>query len=171
MPVEAIRKCYKIYGALFIISVFSTVWFLGRLVIETVIVFGCANIVLLILLIKQKKLLKDAELIWDNLILMVPLAVVSTENGIERRVAEQTVFSVFGILIGNKIYKWGTDGINGVRLSSVVIEKAHMQLTFGDDTKTMWVRLLHGMVDEQEVFEVKERLWRETGLTARVSGW
>lgn len=102
---------------------------------------------------------------------MVPLAVVSTENGIERRVAEQTVFSVFGILIGNKIYKWGTDGINGVRLSSVVIEKAHMQLTFGDDTKTMWVRLLHGMVDEQEVFEVKERLWRETGLTARVSGW
>lgn len=52
---EAIRKCYKIYGALFIISVFSTVWFLGRLVIETVIVFGCANIVLLILLIKQKK--------------------------------------------------------------------------------------------------------------------
>jgi len=117
MPVEAIRKCYKIYGALFIISVFSTVWFLGRLVIETVIVFGCANIVLLILLIKQKKLLKDAELIWDNPILMVPLAVVSTENGIERRVAEQTVFSVFGILIGNKIYKWGTDGINGVRLS------------------------------------------------------
>jgi hypothetical protein len=111
------------------------------------------------------------ELIWDNPILMVPLAVVSTENGIERRVAEQTVFSVFGILIGNKIYKWGTDGINGVRLSSVVIEKAHMQLTFGDDTKTMWVRLLHGMVDEQEVFEVKERLWRETGLTARVSGW
>ena len=168
---EAFRQWYKIYGALFIISVFSTVWFLGRFVIETTIVFGCANIVLLILLIKQKKLLKDAELIWVNPILTVPLAVISTENGQERSVAEQTVLSGFGILLGNKIYKWGTDGINGVRLSSVVIEKAHMQLTFGDGTKTVRVRLLHGMVDEQEVFEVKERLWRETGVTAKVSGW
>lgn len=168
---EAMRKWYKIYGALFIISVFSTVWFFGRLVIETASVFGCANIVLLILLIKQKKLLKDAELIWDNPILMVPFTVVSAENSQKKSVAEQTVVSVFGILMGNKIYKWGIDGINGVRLSSVVIEKAHMQLTFGDSTKTMWVRLLHGMVDKQEVFEVKERLWRETGVTAKVSGW
>lgn len=168
---EAMRKWYKIYGALLIISVFPTVWFFGRLVIETASVFGCANIVLLILLIKQKKLLKDAELIWDNPILMVPFTVVSTENSQKGSVAEQTVVSVFGILMGNKIYKWGIDGINGVRLSSVVIEKAHMQLTFGDGTKTMWVRLLHGMVDKQEVFEVKERLWRETGVTAKVSGW
>lgn len=171
MQVETFRKWYKIYGLLLIISVFSTVWFLGRFVIEIAIVFGCADIVLLILFIKQKKLLKDAELIWDNPILIVPLAVVSTENGQERGVAEQTALSVFGILIGNKIYKWGTDGINGVRLSSVVIEKTHMQLTFGDSTETVRIRLLHGMVDKQEVFAVKERLWRETGVTARVSGW
>jgi SPP1 family predicted phage head-tail adaptor len=104
------------------------------------------NYILLILLIKEKKLLKDAELIWDNPILMVPLAVVSTENGQKRRVNEQTVLSVFGILLGNTIYKWGTDGIKGVRLSWVTIEKAHMQLTFGDGTKTVRIRLLHGML-------------------------
>jgi hypothetical protein len=169
--VEAIRKCYKIYGALFIISVFSTVWFFRRFMLEMAIVFGCANIVLLILLIKQNRLLKDAGLIWDNCILVVPSAVISTENGKERSVAEQTMVSVFGILMGNKIYKWGSDGVHGIRLSSVVIEKSHIRLTFGDGTKTMWVRLLHGMVDEQEVFEVKERLWRETGVTAKVSDW
>lgn len=168
---EAIRKWRKIYVVLLIISVFSTVWFFRRFMLEMAIVFGCANIVLLILLIKQNQLLKDAGLIWDNCILVVPSAVISTENGKERSVAEQTVVSVFGILMGNKIYKWGSDGVHGVRLSSVVIEKAHIRLTFGDGTKTMWVRLLHGMVDEQEVFEVKERLWRETGVTAKVSDW
>ena len=168
---EAIRKWHKIYVILLIISVFITVWFFKRCMLEMAIVFGCANIVLLILLIKQNQSLKGAELIRDNCILVVPSVVISTKNGKERSVAEQTVVSVFGILMGNKIYKWGSDGVHGVRLSSVVIEKAHIRLTFGDEAKTMWVRLLHGMVDEQEVFEVKERLWRETGVTAKVSGW
>ncbi|MGI6685760.1 MAG: hypothetical protein ACOX47_09890 [Bacillota bacterium] len=168
---EAIRKWQKIYVILLIISVFSTVWFFRRFMLEMAIVFGCANIVLLILLIKQNQLLKDAELIRDNCILMVSSGVISTENGEERSVAEQTVVSVFGIVMGNKIYKWGSDGVHGVRLSSVVIEKAHIRLTFGDGTKTMWVRLLHGLVDEQEIFEVKERLWQETGVTAEVNGW
>jgi hypothetical protein len=113
--------------------------------------FWMCNYILLILLIKEKKLLKDAELIWDNPILMVPLAVVSTENGQKRRVNEQTVLSVFGILLGNTIYKWGTDGIKGVRLSWVTIEKAHMQLTFGDGTKTVRIRLLHGMLLAVEI--------------------
>jgi hypothetical protein len=101
---------------------------------------------------------------------MVSSAVISTETA-KKECAEQTVVSVFGILMGNKVYKWGSDGVHGVRLSSVIIEKAHIYLTFGDGTKTMLVRLLHGMLDEQEVFEVKERLWRETGVTAKVSGW
>jgi hypothetical protein len=47
----------------------------------------------------------------------------------------------------------------------------YIQLTFGDGTKTMWVRLLNGLVDEQEVLEVKETLWREAGVTVKVSGW
>lgn len=168
---EAIRKWQKIYFILLIISVFFTVWFIRGFMLEIAIIFVCTNLVLLILLIKQNRLLKDAELIWDNCVLMVSSAVISTENGKERSVAEQTVVSVFGILMGNKVYKWGSDGVHGVRLSSVVIEKAHIYLTFGDGTKTMLVRLLHGMLDEQEVFEVKERLWRETGVTAKVSGW
>jgi hypothetical protein len=30
---------------------------------------------------------------------------------------------------------------------------------------------MHGMADEQAVMDVKERLWRETGVTAIISGW
>ncbi|MGI6490947.1 MAG: hypothetical protein ACOX0T_00790 [Pelotomaculum sp.] len=168
---EAIRKWHKIYFVLLIISVFLAVLFYRSSMLEITIVFGCVNIALLILLIKQNRLLKDAELIWDNCILAVPYAIISTEKGKERSVAEQTVVSVFGILMGNKIYKWGTDGLYGVRLSSVVIEKAYIQLTFGDETMTMWVRLLHGLVDKQEVLEIKDRLWREIGVTAKVTGW
>ncbi len=168
---ESIRKWQKIYVLLLIIAVFLTGWFLIKFMLEMAIVFGFVSITLLILLIKQNYLLKEAELIWDNSILVVSSALITTENGKERSVAEQTVVSVFGILMGNRIYKWGSDGVHGVRLSSVIIEKAHIRLTFGDSSKTMWVRLLHGMVDEQEVFRVKERLWRETGIAAKISGW
>lgn len=168
---EAIRKWRKIYVLLLIVSVFSTVFFYRKLMAEMAIVFGCVNIVLLILLIKQNQLLKDAELILDNCLLVVSSAVISTENGQERSVVEETVVSVFGILLGNKIYKWGSDGVHGVRLSSVAIEKVHIRLTFGDSTKTMGVRLLHGLVNEQEVLEVKEKLWRENGVIAKVTGW
>ena len=57
-----------------------------------------------------------------------------------------------------------------VRLSSVVIEKAHLA-DLRRRSQDHVGALLHGMMDEQEVFEVKERLWRETGVTAKVSGW
>jgi len=171
MSVKAIRKWSNIYALLFIISMLITVLLFRRSMFEISIVFGCAAIVLLILLIKQNQLLKSAELIRDNCILVVPSAVITTEDGKERSVAEHTVVSVFGILMGSKLYKWGCDGVHGVRLYSVIIEKAYICLTFGDSTESTRVCLLHGLVDEQEVLEVKEKLWRETAVTAKVSGW
>lgn len=168
---EVIRKRSNTYALLLIFSTLATVLHIRMSMFELSIVFGCADIVLLILLIKQNQVLKYAELIRDNCILVVPSAVITTEDGKERSVAEHTVVSIFGILMGSKLYKWGCDGVHGVRLCSVIIEKAYIRLTFGDSTVSMRVRLLHGLVDEQEVFEVKEKLWRETGVTAKVSGW
>ena len=74
-------------------------------------------------------------------------------------------------MIGSKIYKWGRTGVDGVRLNTVDIDRTRIYLTFGDGTKTIRIELLHGMADEQAMKEVKERLWRETGVKAIISGW
>ena len=116
-------------------------------------------------------MLHDANLIWDNRILVVPSVVVSISGGNEETDACETVVSTFGILIGSKIYKWGCDGVRGVRLNAIEINRTRIYLTFGDGVETIRVELLHGMVDEQAVMEVKQKLWRETGAESVVSGW
>jgi hypothetical protein len=46
-----------------------------------------------------------------------------------------------------------------------------MYLTFGDVAQTMRVELLHGIAEQQTVLEVAQKLWKETGVTASISGW
>jgi len=162
------RNCYAVF---FAIGVFLTAWFVVKLMTEMAFVFGAASIVLLMLLVRQICLVYEASLIWDNRILAVPSAVISISGGKGEQDAEETVVSTFGILIGSKIYKWGCDGVRGVRLNAIEIDMARIYLTFGDKGKTMRVELLHGMTDEQEVMDVKQRLWRETGVTAIINGW
>ena len=123
------------------------------------------------LLIRQSRLLYDASLIRDNSILAVPSAVIFILGSKEKKEVEETVVSTFGLQIGSKIYKWGRTGVDGVRLNTVDIDRTRIYLTFGDRTETMRIELLHGMADEQAVMEVKQRLWRETGVTTTISGW
>lgn len=59
----------------------------------------------------------------------------------------------------------------GVRLRTIEIDRARIYLTFGDGGETMRVELLHGITDEQAVMDVKQKLWRETGVTAVIHGW
>jgi hypothetical protein len=84
---------------------------------------------------------------------------------------EETVVSTFGILIGSEIYRWGLDGVHGVRLSAVQIDKERMYLIFGDAAQTMRVELLHGMTQKQAVLDAAQKLLRETGVTADITGW
>ncbi|MPM93461.1 hypothetical protein SDC9_140598 [bioreactor metagenome] len=79
--------------------------------------------------------------------------------------------STFGILIGSEIYRWGLDGVHGVRLSAVQIDKERMYLIFGDKDQTMRVELLHGMPHKQTVVEAAQKLWHETGVRAEISDW
>ena len=79
--------------------------------------------------------------------------------------------STFGILIGSKIYRWGLDGVYGVRLYAVKIDQERMYLTFGDAAQTMRVELLHGMTQKQAVLDAAQKLWYETGVTADITGW
>ena len=79
--------------------------------------------------------------------------------------------STFGMIIGSRIYRWGLDGVHGVRLSAVQIDKERMYLIFGDKDHTMRVELLHGMLHKQTVVEAAKKLWHETGIRAEISDW
>ena len=84
---------------------------------------------------------------------------------------EETVVSTFGILIGSQIYRWGLDGIHGVRLQTALIDKGRMFLIFGDMDHTIRVELLHGLSQKQSVLDVAQKLFRETGVMAEITGW
>jgi len=85
--------------------------------------------------------------------------------------AEETLVSTFGLLIGDKIYKWGRDGIHGTQLTDIIIDRTKIYLTFGDDSGTMQIELLHGMACKQEVLDVLLKMWHETGLAATLYDW
>ncbi len=171
MQMKAIRKRRNCYAALFAIGVFLATWFAVKLMIVKAIVFAVISLASLVLLIRHNRLVVDASLIWDNRILVVPSAALYLPGGKGKKDVEETIVSTFGVLIGNKIYKWGSDGVHGVQLCAIKIDRAWIHLTFGDGAKTMRVELLHGLVDEQMVLAVKHKLWRETGVVAMISGW
>ena len=96
---------------------------------------------------------------------------VSTKTCHNKKNLEGTVVSTFGLLLRNKVYKWGCDGINGVRLHMVKIDKEHIRLTFGANNKKLSVELLHGMTDAQRIMETKRMIWHETGVEVELSGF
>ena len=171
MQVKVIRKQRNFYALFFALSTFPAVW-LGIIAkTEAVIAIGTVSVTFLILLIKKGRLLYDATLIWDNRIIAVSSALISTTGGTGQNHTEETVVSTFGILIGTKIYRWGLDGVHGVRLSSIEIDRQRMILIFGDATRSMQIELLHGITDQTEILEVKEKFWHETGVSASINGW
>ena len=167
----SIRKWRNYYALFFTIGILLTIWFVLQFIYEAAFIFGSISIVLLIFMIRQNRLLYNARLICDNSIFTVPLATVSTLNGEVKAKAGETVVSTFGIIIGSKLYKWGHYGACGVMLQAIEIDKERIYLTFGDEVEALMVGLLHGIANYQEVMEVKEKLWRETGVEAVVKSW
>ena len=139
--------------------------------LEAVFVFGAINLISLLLLVRQSRLLYDAMLIWDNRILAVPSALISIPGRQMKKDNEETVVSTFGMLISSEIYRWGLDGVHGVRLHTAQIDKERMYLTFCDSVETMRVELLHGMTEKQDVLDRSQKLLYETGITADIIGW
>lgn len=168
---KAIIRKRNGYSALLAVCVLLTAYFFVKLITMTAFIFAVVSMALLMLLIKQNRLVFDARLIWNNHILVVPSAVIYLPDDKERKNTEETIVSTFGILTGSKIYKWGSDGVHGMRLCAIKIDQAWIYLTFGNGAKTIRVELLHGLVDEQTVLAVKQRFWRETGVVAVISGW
>lgn len=168
---KLIRKRRNGYALLFAASICLAVWLGVTSMLEVVFAFGAISLISLLLLVRQSRLLYDATLIWDNRILAVPSALISMPGRQMKKDTEETVVSTFGILIGSDIYRWGLDGVHGVRLHTAHIDQERMYLTFGDAAQTMRVELLHGMLHKQTVEEAAQKLWHETGVHAEISDW
>ena len=102
-------------------------------------------------------LLRAAALIEDNCILAVP--------------DQDVVISTFGLRRGARVYRWGCNGVQGIRLLHVAIDREHIWLVFGDDICSESVRLPHGLTDEKSVGLTAGKFRQETGVRAEVSGW
>ena len=168
---KLIRKRRNGYALLFAASICLAVWLGATFMLEVVFSFGAISLISLLLLVRQSRLLYYATLIWDNRILAVPSALISMPGRQMKKDTEETVVSTFGILIGSEIYRWGLDGVHGVRLHTAHIDQERMYLTFGDAAQTMRVELLHGMTQKQAVLDAAQKLLRETGVTADITGW
>jgi len=168
---KSIRKRRNGYALLLAISVCLAVWLGATWRQEAGFAFGAISTISLLLLVRQSRLLYDATLIWDNRILAVPSALTSMPGRQMKKDTEETVVSTFGILVGSEIYRWGLDGVYGVRLHTAHIEQERMCLTFGDAAQTMRVDLLHGMTQKQAVLDAAQKLLCETGVTADITGW
>lgn len=168
---KLIRKRRNGYVLLFTASISLAVWLGVTFMLEVVFAFGAISLISLLLLVRQSRLLYDATLIWDNRILAVPSALISIPGRQIKKDTEETVVSTFGVLIGSRIYRWGLDGVHGVRLHTAHIDQERMYLTFGDKDQTMRVELLHGMLHKQTVVEAAQKLWHETGVQAEISDW
>ena len=136
---KLIRKRRNGYALLLAASICLTVWFGKAFMLEAVFAFGAISLISLLLLVRQSRLLYDAKLIWDNRILAVPSALISMPGHPMKKDTGKTVVSTFGILMGSKIYRWGLDGVHGVRLHTAHIDKERLYLTFGDAAQTMRV--------------------------------
>ena len=168
---KLIRKRRNGYALLFAASICLAVWLGATFMLEAVFALGAISLISLVLLVRQSRLLYDATLIWDNRILAVPSALISMPGRQMKKDTEETVVSTFGILIGSEIYRWGLDGVHGVRLHTAHIDQERMHLTFGDAAQTMRVDLLHGMTQKQAVLDAAQKLLLETGVTADITGW
>jgi hypothetical protein len=171
VQMKLIRKRRNGYALMFAASICLAVWLGATFMLEVVFALGAISLISLMLLVREGRRLYDATLIWDNRILAVPSALISMPGRQMKKDTEETVVSTFGVLIGSRIYRWGLDGVHGVRLSAVQIDKARMYLTFGNKDQTMRVELLHGMTQKQALLDAAQKLLHETGVTADITGW
>jgi len=169
--VKAIKDRRNLYAAFSVAVMLLTMLLLITQKTETAITCGGLTAAALILLYRQSRLLVAAMVIYDSRILTVPLSVVTSENQPEQKQAEETIVSTFGLLIGNKVYQWGCEGVYGVRLREVQIDKEHICLSFGADGEMLRVELLHGLTDRQSVMEITQKIWHETGVRAEIGDW
>lgn len=171
MQMRLIRQRRNNYALILAGSLLLTLWFSIRLLVVEAVFFAIFSVICLVLLAGQNRKLSKANLIWDNRILSVPSATLYTADGIEETCQEETIVSTFGLFCAGRIYEWNCAGLRGIRLTAAEVEPAKLSLIFGRSSETMRVELLHGLTEKEEVVDVQEKLWHETGVRAVLKGW
>lgn len=169
MRVQSIRRQRNCCALIFMFGIAGALGTAFWQIPQMAVSFGVVSTVALVFLIRKNRLLHDATLIWDNRILTVPSALFAAHDAEKQNHMEETVISTFGALIGTKIYHWGLDGVHGVRLSGIEIDRQRMILIFGDAVRTMRIELLHDMTEPKEILSVKQKFRHETGVTASIT--
>lgn len=168
---KVIKRRRSIYAVFSSVAVFLTVMFIAIEKPAAAIALAAVSALSLIIFSRESRMLYCARLICDNRILTLPSAVVTIEKCAGERMRENTVVSTFGMMVGTKVFKWGCDGIHGVRLQNVRMDREHIRLTFGVNDKKQSAVLLHGMTDRESVQEIARKIFRETGVKPEVSDW
>lgn len=169
--VKTIKMLRNFFALSFALCVLLTGWFAFSNMPYASAAVGIGSALCMILCVLEEQLLFNARLIWDNRILTVPSAVIEQKEEGKEHTVDETVVSTFGALVGDRVYRWGCDGVNGARLISIEINQLRIALTFGCKVKTLKLELLHGLDNTDKVSQVKQKFFHETGIEAKVSGW
>ncbi|HOC07001.1 MAG TPA: hypothetical protein PKN71_06775 [Bacillota bacterium] len=169
--VRTMRRLCQGFSALSALGITLTVLLVSLKTKGAAIVCGAVSVAALILLYRQSRLLSAAQLIYDNRILTIPSSIVTAGNQEGTRMMEETVVSTFGMLLGNKLYRWGCEGMHGTRLQDIRIDREQIRVTFGKDDESLRLELLHGMTKKEEVLMIAQKLRYETGVQAEVCDW
>lgn len=165
---EEVKRRRDLFALLLFLCAASTVWFAVCGIPEAMTISVGGSVVWLTALIRQSCRLYEAQLIWDNRILLVSAAVIMLPGAPEKQKELNLVISTFGAMVGARIYKWGCDGI---QLHSIAIDRKRIFLSFGDATETKRLELMHDISDAQIISKVTQTLWQETGVAPAISGW
>ena len=166
---KTIKTNRDIYATISVVGLLLTIVFILSQKIEAVIVCGGLTSISLILLFRQNRLLSAVKVISESRILTISSSIVTSEK--EQKQIEETIVSTFGLLLGYKVYTWGCEGVYGVRLREVQIDKVHISLSFGEDEKMLCAKLLHGLKDRKNVEELAQKIWQETGVEVEIYNW
>lgn len=168
---KTVKDRRNLYAVLSVILIFLTAMLFTMHKMSAAIHCGGLTVMVLILLYRQNLLLSVARVIYDSRILTVPSAIIISDNRSNKKQADETIVSTFGLLLGNKVYKWGCEGVHGIRLHKVQIDREHICLSFGDYSETISIVLLHNLTDRKSVMEIVNKIWRETGVKTEVCDW
>lgn len=168
--VKSIRRLCLGFFVLSVVGIIVMAMFIAMSMTEAAVACGTISVAAMILLYRQSRQLFWARLICDNPILIVPSSIV-TVNCDSRKMKGETVVSTFGMLLGDKLYKWGCDGVHGTRLQEIRIDREQIWLTFGTPDKILRLKLLHGMTSKETISKMAQKLMYETGVQAEVCDW
>lgn len=111
-----------------------------------------------------------ARLIMENMIISITAARTEQRSRCHNSTvilsdAVDIYVSCFGILLGSKVIKFNTEGI---QLKKVDIGRDFISIHFGKGSRDQFIQLLNRSMNESEILEACEKFRRETGIIPNI---